>query len=267
MDDEEILAGGNSTVVTRAGGTVRRGTGPWTPAVHELLAALRAAGITEVPTALGLDELGREILTYLPGDAAHYPLPEWVWNVSILRRAGALLRRIHDASAGLARLELEWQLPTHEPAEVVCHNDVAPYNMLFEHGNLTGLIDFDTSSPGPRIWDVAYLAYRLVPLGENGGSAAPQGRDRLARLDALIEAYGVHFEHRNIFETVRDRLDELAVYTDGRAATTGRTDFLDHSSMYRRDRDRIAALAVRTAPDGGTGPLLRRSAGRLPWHG
>lgn len=34
---EEPLRGGNSAIVTRVGDTVRRPTGPWTPAVHLLL--------------------------------------------------------------------------------------------------------------------------------------------------------------------------------------------------------------------------------------
>lgn len=250
-DDEEILIGGNSTVVTRVGGTVRRDAGPWTVAVHTLLGALRSAGIAGVPQALGTDDGGREILTFVPGDAAHYPLPEWVWDQAILTEAGIFLRRIHDASTGLAGAGLEWQLPTHHPAEVVCHNDMAPYNMLFRGGRLVGLIDFDTASPGPRAWDLAYVAYRLVPLGENGGSTAPPESERARRLESLIDAYGMPFDHLELLEILATRLDELADLTDGRAAATGRTDFLDHSAMYRRDRDHVAVLAagIRTAPE------------------
>lgn len=244
MTDEEVLAGGNSTLVTRVGQTVRRTAGPWTPAVHAFLDAVRAEGVNEVPEPLGLDEHGREVLTFIPGEAAHYPLPQWVWAGSILHDAGALLRRIHDASVGLARADLRWQLPTHHPAEVVCHNDTAPYNMVFRDGRLAALIDFDTASPGPRVWDFAYLAYRLVPLGENGGDTAPSAHARRSRLDDLIRAYGFPFEHRSVFETLVARLNELAEFTDRRAAVTGRTDFLDHSAMYRRDRDAISAFVT-----------------------
>lgn len=244
--DGEALTGGNSTTVTRVGQTVRRGAGPWTPAVHALLGTLRDGGITEVPEALGTDGQGREILSFIPGDVAHYPLPEWLWSPSILNDAGALLRRIHDAGAGLAREGLDWQLRVHEPAEVVCHNDVAPYNMVFRGGRLAGLIDFDTASPGPRIWDFAYLAYRLVPLVEDAGSTAPTGAERFARLDALINAYGIPFGRGEVLTTIAARLDELADFTDGRAKDTGRIDFTDHAAMYRRDRDRMLVLAMKT---------------------
>jgi len=35
---EKVLQGGNTSVVVRAGDTVRRHTGRWTPAIHALLA-------------------------------------------------------------------------------------------------------------------------------------------------------------------------------------------------------------------------------------
>ncbi|MFF3601870.1 phosphotransferase, partial [Kitasatospora indigofera] len=104
---------------------------------------------------LGFDDAGREVLSYLPGDVGHHPLPDWLWRSSVLEESAALLRRIHDASVPLVARDAHWQLPTHEPVEVICHNDVAPYNLVFTDGRVSGIIDFDTASPGPRIWDLA----------------------------------------------------------------------------------------------------------------
>src|SRR5260221_6573384 len=57
------LAGGNmSSGVVRVGDTVRRPAGPWTPAVHALLAHLHAVGFDGAPRPLGVDERGREVL-------------------------------------------------------------------------------------------------------------------------------------------------------------------------------------------------------------
>jgi hypothetical protein len=50
----------------RVGNTVRRRTGPWTPAVHALLDYL-ASRVPHVPRVLGRDRQGREVLSYLPG--------------------------------------------------------------------------------------------------------------------------------------------------------------------------------------------------------
>ena len=243
--DEEVLVGGNSSTVVRVGDTVHRPSGPWTPAVHQLLTTLRAAGVTEIPEPFGLDEEGREVLSYLPGIVGNYPMPPWMWSRTILHEAGALLRRVHDASVPLAHRAAIWQMPAHEPIEVVCLNDVAPYNMVFQDGHITGLIDVDMASPGPRIWDLAYLAYRLVPLGEYTDEDVPDSDARPGRLAALIRAYGYDFAQAAILRTAADRLADLAVFTDRRATDTGSNDFVDHAALYRRDRDRLLDLSAR----------------------
>lgn len=237
------MTGGNTNRVVRVGDTVRRPAGPWTPTVHALLTHVRRAGVHEVPEPLGLDDQGRESLTFQPGVVGGYPLPDWLWAPEIVSGAGRLLRRFHDATTSFDRPGAVWQLPRHEPAEVICHNDVAPYNLVFVDGGLTGVIDLDTASPGPRIWDLAYLAYRLVPYVGDAGSAAPVGSDREARLDQLIAAYGMPFTREDVSATMIERLTELAAYTDGRAADTGRAEFLDHAALYRRDRERVRALS------------------------
>lgn len=247
MEEEALLSGGNTTPVVRIGDTVHRAAGPWTPSVHLLLNTLRAAGLTEIPEPLGYDELGREVLSFIPGTVGNYPLPDWIWSATILREAGELLRRAHDATATLASVAAVWQLPQHHPVEVVCLNDVAPYNMVFNDGHITGLIDLDMASPGPRRWDLAYLAYRLVPLGEFAGANAPDERERQRRLDNLITAYGLDFHPDAVLATAADRLDELARFTDQRAADTGRSDFVEHAALYRRDRDLLRKTASRSA--------------------
>ncbi|MFF2620543.1 phosphotransferase enzyme family protein [Oerskovia jenensis] len=254
---EEPLAGGNSTTVVRSGDTVRRTAGPWTPTVQALLRHLRAQGVTEVPEPLGTDGQGREVLSFLPGDVGNYPLPPWVWDESVLRDAGALLRRVHDASVGFldtGAAAPAWQTASHAPAEVVCHNDVAPYNLVFRDGAVVGLIDFDTASPGPRIWDLAYLGYRLAPLvadaGDSEGSDVVGRLDPLARLDALVRAYGMPYSRREVLTTVVARLHELAAFTDERAAATGRDDFREHAAMYRADAQQVERLATASdSPD------------------
>ncbi|MGH3171034.1 MAG: hypothetical protein ACRDN0_34865 [Trebonia sp.] len=72
MTGTEIpLPGGNMNGgVVRVGDTVRRPAGPWTPAVHALLAHLHAVGFAGAPRPLGIDEHDREILTFVPGTVA-----------------------------------------------------------------------------------------------------------------------------------------------------------------------------------------------------
>jgi hypothetical protein len=73
MPDEQPLTGGNVSVgVVRVGDTVRRPSGPWTPAVHALLRYLGSAGFDGAPEPLGIDAQGREVL---PG--ARDRRPHW----------------------------------------------------------------------------------------------------------------------------------------------------------------------------------------------
>jgi Ser/Thr protein kinase RdoA (MazF antagonist) len=190
---EEILTGGNMTAVVRVGDTVRRTAGPWTPTVHAFLRHLRAAGFELVPEPLGVDAQGREILSLLPGAPATYPLPAYAWTDETLLAVATTLRAFHDASAGFEPpAGATWQWPRAEPAEVVCHNDFAPYNLMFEDGRLTGVIDLDLASPGPRVRDVAYAAYRFVPLTDpaNPDAPFPGEREQTRRLAAFCAAYG-----------------------------------------------------------------------------
>lgn len=191
-DSEEQLAGGNMTPVSRVGGTVRRAAGPWTPQVQRLLRLLRAKGISEVPEVLGMDEKGREILSFLPGQAGHALVGELRAD-EVLAQAGRLLRRIHDATQDVAQDWLEgWRAPVRQPVEVICHGDFAPYNCLFEQGSLTGVIDFDYAHPGSRAWDLAYALYRFAPLMDPSNPDSFGDFDQqLRRARLLCDAYGL----------------------------------------------------------------------------
>ena len=70
---EEELAGGNSSTVARKGDKIYRNAGPWTPTIHKLLNELHRNNIPEVPTAFGIDDQGREVLSFMSGEVA----PDW----------------------------------------------------------------------------------------------------------------------------------------------------------------------------------------------
>jgi hypothetical protein len=244
-DVEHELTGGNTTAVVRVGDTVHREAGPWTPTIQLLLAHVRSAGMTEVPEPLGLDSQGREVVSFLPGDVPGWPAPEWLWSERVLADAGRLLRRFHDATAGFALSDAEWRLPATEPAEVICHNDAAPYNMVFRDGRLVGLIDVDTASPGPRILDLAYLAYRIAPLSGDAFAGAAYGvghLDPMARLDALTRAYGLSFARTDVLGAMVDKLRDLAAWSEARADGGGPAELREHAAMYRADAARIDGL-------------------------
>ena len=153
MDQQEIpLAGGNLSTVVRASDTVRRPLRPWSAAVHRLLRGLEARGFEGAPRFLGIDDGGREILSFMEGEVGAYPAP-YMWSDEALVEVMRLLRQLHNAAIGyVAPAEATWQFIYPDPPhEMICHNDVAPYNAVFVEGRPRALIDFDTAGPGPRI--------------------------------------------------------------------------------------------------------------------
>ena len=141
-----------------------------------------------------------------------------------------MLRELHDATDGFDRAGRVWALPAREPAEVVCHNDFAPYNLVFRDGLPVGAIDFEAAAPGPRAWDLAYLAYRLVPLAHPGNPDLPPAADPAGRLLALCEGYG-GVAPADVLALVPPRLRELA-----------ETAPAAHAELYRADAAHVAAL-------------------------
>jgi hypothetical protein len=186
----EVPLGGNVAGAVRVGATVRRPTGPWTPAVHALLRHLERRGVGAVPRVLGLDDRGREVLSVVPGRAVPMPPPAWVRGDACLAATGRLLRAVHDAAADFVPPPVaRWRgLPGAPPGgDVVCHNDVAPYNLLYDGGLPVGLVDWDLAAPRARAWDVAHAVWRCAGIGAGGGAPANQG----LRARVLVDAYGL----------------------------------------------------------------------------
>jgi len=186
---EELLQG-SMTAVTRIGATVHRPAGRWTPAVHAVLDHLATAGFEGAPRPIGFDGLGREVLTYLPGDTA------WPKGDEVIVAAGRLIRRLHDALEGFEpRPGSVWRVPPEGPEpHQTGHNDLTVENTVFVDGVPRGFIDWDLAGPAPVLHDFAWAAVNFVPLRPDGfcsraGFTEPPDRPRRFRL--FCEAYGV----------------------------------------------------------------------------
>jgi hypothetical protein len=216
-EGEVPLVGGNATAaVVRVGDTVRRPVGPWTPAVHALLNHLHAVGFTAAPRALGIDDRGREVLSYVPGEAAHPGRPDVLESDRGLVRVGRLIREFHDAVAGFVPPpEPRWQvLIPADGTEIIGHHDLAPWNLVV--GDRWVFIDWDTAAPGTRLWDLAYAAHGFVPL-----SADPQRsrRDAAARLGLFVDAYGLDdAQRRGLLTRLAPRTRSMADFLAAQAA-------------------------------------------------
>jgi hypothetical protein len=224
MATEEIpLHGGNLSAPVRIGETVHRATGPWSVAVHDLLRYLEARGFPGAPRFLGLDARGREVLTYMHGEVGTYPLPAYMWSDTTLVAVARFVRSLHDVLAGyVPPAAAQWQAAYPDPArhEIICHNDIAPYNMIFVDQQPHALIDWDVAGPGPRLWDLAYAAYRFVPLSwaddmQALGLADPPEQSRRLRL--FCDTYGLA-DRAEVLPMVAQRIQWLCDYLIAGAA-------------------------------------------------
>ncbi len=167
MLEDGATARGSVTTVQRLGETIRRPTGPWTPVVHVLLRHLEAVGFAGAPRVLGVDDEGREILSFLKGSAATRPWPPALRAEHGLVALGRWLRDYHQAVRGFVPpSDAEWQVPgLHwRPGQIVRHGDLGPWNSIWDGDRLVGVIDWDFVEPGEPIDDIAQLAWYAVPL-------------------------------------------------------------------------------------------------------
>lgn len=206
------LRGGNVSTVVRVGETVRRNAGPWTPTVHALLRHLERAGFTGSPRVLGMDERGREVLSFVAGECGEYPLAaHWVTDEALVTVA-TMLRMFHDAQAGFRPPHgAVWRSfgPPPPDAEVICHHDAAPHNVIWRPDGTLAMIDFDLASPGSRIYDVAYAAWTWVPIFSDRDSITLGWHhpDRPRRLRLFADAYGlIPRDRHRLVRTIRKRI-------------------------------------------------------------
>ena len=188
------MGGGNvSSGVVRIGDTVRRPAGPWTPAVHALLGHLHAAGFHGAPRPLGLDQHGREVLTFIPGTIPwpdNFPLLD---PDDRLRRVAQLIRDFHNAVTGFCPPpDARWQaLIPAEGTGIIAHHDLAPWNLVTSPRHWA-FIDWDTAAPGSRLWDLAYALHGFVPLSAN---PRYQRVNPAHRMRLFAGAYGLDQAH------------------------------------------------------------------------
>jgi hypothetical protein len=110
---EVVLPGGftNAGLVRRVGPSVRRPWRPAGPAARPLLDHLARAGFDGAPRFLGVDDQGREMLSFIPARRPSSPFPPWALTDEALVSVAALLRRFHEAVASFDPSRYVWPQP------------------------------------------------------------------------------------------------------------------------------------------------------------
>ena len=226
---------------TRVGRTVRRPTGPWTPAVHDLLRHLEAEGLRGVPTVHGIDDDGREVLSYVEGRGV--PVDREVVLDDVLVEAVTWLRDYHDLVEDY-RPEgpVTWRGGTRTLAddEIVCHHDPGAYNWIIQSGHFVAMIDWDMAGPGRPIEDLAFLAWTAIPLYRDIGAA-----ETARRLDLLVDAYA-EWGPMTVLQAVVERMSAAAdrIQKGIERGDEGIAN-LQKVGEPQRTRDRVAAFRER----------------------
>jgi Phosphotransferase enzyme family len=239
---EQVLHGGltNAGRVTRVADTVRRP--PSSAATWALLEHLERVGFDGAPRFLGVDDHGREILSYLPGKAAIEPHQAWALTDEALISVAELLRRYHDAVASFDPAGHRWPdfVPSAFCNGLVSHNDPNLDNVIFSGGVAVGLIDFDLAGPGSAVWDVTCAARLWAPLRDELDLPEELRGRSLERLRLFVDAYGLP---RND----RPRVVEAAVHTHDRCYRVVRAAVESgHEPFGRMWREGGGARAERT---------------------
>ncbi|WP_405151819.1 aminoglycoside phosphotransferase family protein [Sphaerisporangium sp. NBC_01403] len=197
-----LVGDGVTQGITRAGDTVRRPVRPFTMTVQAYLAHLHAAGFPHAPVPLGIDDQGREVLSFVPGDVPREPLPPETAGEEVLVGLARLVRGLHDAAQGWAPpQDAVWggipgasatgSTSDGEPV-VVGHRDYCPGNVVFRDGLPAALIDFDLAKPTSKVDDLANALYYWAPLLDpEDRSPAFAGLDIPRRVAVFAGAYGM----------------------------------------------------------------------------
>ena len=191
MNEVRLAGGAVTDGVVRVGNTVRRPAQRANQLMRDVLVHLAHAGFDAAPRWLGVDDQGRDVLTWIDGDtfterSQMHPYigdpPERVmFRDDQVGAAMRLLRRYHD---------------TFEDGDVICHGDYGPWNLVWRRGMPVGVIDFDDVYRGDAADDVGYGLRMFVGYG----FAAAEPDELVRRTRSALSAYGADFDVPELLE-------------------------------------------------------------------
>jgi hypothetical protein len=198
VTDELPLAGGAMTDgVVRVGDTVRR-PARGNELMREVLVHLERVGFDAAPRWLGVDDHGRDVLTWIDGETFTErsqmhpyigdPPVRVVFDEAQVAAAMRLLRRYHDTFGG----------------EVVCHGDFGPWNLIWRDRMPVVVIDFDDAYRGSAADDVGYALRVFLSYG----FADAEPDELVRRTSSAVAAYGADFDVAALLEREYDLAEE-----------------------------------------------------------
>jgi len=218
---------------------------------------------------------GREILSFIEGNTPEFPNRGWRFrSAPALGAIARMVRAFHDAVEGFVPpADAKWRGIVGSPGgnEVICHNDLGPFNTVFRRAVPVAIIDWDNAAPGRRLWDIACALWRFAPLwrrdawwgGDRAGNGWSQPLEvRAERMAVFSESYGrEHFPNwRTVLDMIEARMhaSELTINARARDRLPGYEKFangfaLTDLSWLRQNRAELERLLRTRASVGSPG--------------
>lgn len=211
--EEEVLAGGGRSRVTRQGQVVYRDVFPWTPSVHAVLRHLESKDFDASPRVFEQNDHGkRDALSYIEGETANSE----PWTDAQIESVATLLRRYHEAMSDFVVPEgaiwRKWfARDLAGPRPLIGHCDFAPWNIVTRKGVPCAVIDWETVGPVSALVEVAHACWLNVQLVDDDvaeRAGLPSVDVRLKQLRLFADVYGVPKDERAL---LLDRMIKVAI--------------------------------------------------------
>jgi hypothetical protein len=229
LQEIPLLGGQLTPGIVRVGDTVRRPPKGNAAFVHDLLLWLESQDFGFAPHFLGVDEQGRDILSYLDGHT--WPGSGSGLSDDLLVQAARVIRCLHDVTAG-SRLT--------QGHEIVAHNELGPHNTIVRENKLVGLIDWDDAAPGTRLRDLSNAVYNYVDVSHWANQTAGE---QARRIHLMCAAYGWDDPIAIVNDFEADL--QQALRNHEQACRTGAVKVFQEEVHWMRQRAQELRLALR----------------------
>lgn len=186
-------------------------------------------------------------MTYAAGNVVwpdHFDLLE---SDDALAEIARLIRRYHDVvTTFVPPAEAQWWDLAADPTganEVVCHNDLAPWNLVRSSVGDWTFIDWDLAAPGRRSWDLGWALLSFIPLTPD---RPLEDEAIVRRLHLFMAAYGAPQELESALSGAVERGAHEAARIRAQAdEPTVKLREEGHAEIWAAAADRVRANADR----------------------